>query len=76
MSAKSPRDLVIERLARLEHEQWMTWAQAVMGEVSPERRERWQRYMVPYDQLPEEVREQDRVWARRVLATLREVSVL
>jgi len=67
---------IMERLARLEHDQWMHWAQAVMPEVSEERRRRWQRYMVPYDELPEEIREEYRRWARRVLDTLREASIL
>lgn len=58
----------LERLAELEHEQWMEWSKAVADEVSPEWRARWEKYWVPYDQLPEEVKEQDRVWARKVIA--------
>lgn len=58
----------LERLAELEHEQWMEWSKAVADEVSPERRARWGKYWVPYDQLSEEVKEQDRVWARKVIA--------
>jgi hypothetical protein len=69
MSAADDRSLV-ERLAELEHEQWQTWARAVLDEVSPERRLRWQAYFVPYADLPEEVKEQDRVWARKVIEAL------
>lgn len=58
----------LERLAELEHEQWMEWSKAVADEVSPERRARREKYWVPYDQLTEEVKEQDRVWARKVIA--------
>jgi hypothetical protein len=61
-------DDVLERLAELEHEQWCAWSRAVAAEVSPERRLRWQECWVEYAQLPEEVKEQDRVWARKVLA--------
>ena len=61
---------LLERLAELEHEQWMQWSKAVADEVSSERRARWEKYWVPYDQLPEEVKEQDRVWARRALEAL------
>jgi glutathione S-transferase len=63
---------LIERLARIEHEQWMAWSQSVADEVSPARRERWQRYWVPYEELPEDIKELDRQWARRVLAELEE----
>ncbi len=61
---------MLERLAELEHEQWVAWARAVMGEVSPERRARWQAFFVPYAELPEEVKEQDCAWARKVMEVL------
>lgn len=64
-------DNVLERLAELEHEQWMHWSQSVAAEVSAERRQRWQACWVPYADLPEEVKELDRQWARKVLETLR-----
>jgi len=64
-------DNVLERLAELEHEQWMAWSQSVAGEVSAERRQRWQACWVPYQDLPEEVKELDRLWARKVLEALR-----
>jgi hypothetical protein len=56
-----------ERLAHLEHEQWMSWAKAVADEVSEERRKRWQQYWVPYSELPEDIKDLDRVWAKKVL---------
>lgn len=59
---------LIEKLAALEHEQWMAWAKDVMDEVSPERKARWQPYFIPYSELPEEVKELDRKFARKVLA--------
>jgi hypothetical protein len=63
-------DRLLERLAELEHEQWVAWSRAVADEVSAERRRRWQECWVHYDELPEEVKELDRVWARKVLALL------
>ncbi|HTU17970.1 MAG TPA: hypothetical protein VMG10_07895 [Gemmataceae bacterium] len=65
------KDEVLERLAEVEHEQWMAWSQSVAAEVSAERRQRWQACWVPYGDLPEEMKEQDRIWARKVLETLR-----
>lgn len=60
----------IEKLADLEHEQWIKWSKSVAHEVSPERRERWQAYWIPYGDLSEDVKEQDRVWARKVLEVI------
>ena len=59
----------IERLAAIEHEQWIYWSKAIADEVSPERRARWERHWIPYEELEEDVKEHDRVWARKV-ATL------
>jgi hypothetical protein len=64
------QERLLEQLAELEHEQWIIWSQAVAAEVSDERRKRWQELWVPYRDLPEELKEQDRVWARKVLALL------
>lgn len=66
-------DEKIEKLAELEHEQWWKWAKTLMEKetLSKERIERWHKYMVDYKDLPEDVKEYDRIWARKVLATLR-----
>ena len=65
-------DLLVERLAALEHVQWMEWATAIMAvePISKERRERWQRLMVPYDRLSEDTKEADRKYARKALRLL------
>jgi hypothetical protein len=57
----------IERVAEVEHEQWMAWSKSVAPEVSPERRARWQKLWVPYKDLPEDEKEKDREWARKAL---------
>jgi hypothetical protein len=62
---------VVERVAEVEHEQWTFWSKSIAPEVSPERRARWERYWVPYKDLPEEVKEQDRIWARKALEAAR-----
>jgi len=66
-SGRSER-AAVERVAEVEHEQWMAWSKTVAPEVSPERRARWEKYWVPYKELPEEVKEQDRIWARKAIA--------
>jgi len=58
---------VVERVAEVEHEQWMAWSKDVAAEVSPERRSRWQKFWIPYKDLPDEVKELDREWARKAL---------
>jgi Zn ribbon nucleic-acid-binding protein len=58
---------VVERVAEVEHEQWMAWSKNVAGEVSDERRARWAKYWVPYKDLPDDVKELDREWARKAL---------
>lgn len=63
---------LLEKLAAIEHEQWIAWAKSI-GEtenISPERAERWATYFVPYEQLSEDVKEHDRVWARKVLEAI------
>ncbi|MCH9684356.1 MAG: hypothetical protein K0V04_23175 [Deltaproteobacteria bacterium] len=67
-ACREPPTPLIERLAEIEHLQWMQWSKSVADEVSPERRERWARYWVPYAELPEDIKELDRAWARKVLA--------
>ena len=71
MAASADDGDMIERLARVEHDQWMAWSKTVAAEVSAERRTAWQRCWVPYDELTEEQKEHDREWARRALAALR-----
>jgi hypothetical protein len=62
---------LIEALADLEHEQWRRWSRAVSSEVHDSRRARWRRFDVPYAQLDEAAKEQDREWARKSLAAIR-----
>ncbi len=65
-------DELIEKLAELEHDQWVEWSKSVAGEVSESRLSRWEHFWVPYSELSEAVKEQDRIWARKVLAVLSE----
>jgi hypothetical protein len=64
---------LLEALAELEHEQWIAWAKSVSGSeplLTSERRNRWRKLMVPYSELPEEIKELDRIQARKVLALI------
>lgn len=62
---------VLERLAAVEHEQWMQWAISLMDtepRLSHARVSRWRSLLVPYAELSEEMKEHDRKWAHRALA--------
>jgi hypothetical protein len=63
-------ELLLKRLAELEHKQWMAWSRSVADEVMPERHRRWEAMWVPYNQLSEAEKEQDRMWVWKILASL------
>lgn len=60
---------LIEKLAALEHEQWVFWAKDILKteDINKERADQWEKLFVPYDELTEEMKEEDRKWARKVL---------
>lgn len=60
---------LLEKIAALEHEQWITWAKSILSteEISNERADRWSKYFIPYEELSDDIKEHDRVWARKVL---------
>ncbi len=64
VSSKDPR---LEELSEVEHDQWMKWTKDVAKkeDISPGRLKRWKKYWVPYDELPESAKEQDREFARK-----------
>ena len=64
----------LEELAALEHDQWVEWAKALLKsepDISKERKERWEKLFVPYEDLSEESKEQDRVYARNILELMK-----
>jgi len=65
-----------EALAKIEHEQWQHWSQAVSAHVPETVRAKWQNSWVDYNKLTEEVKEADRVWARKVVTLLRERKLI
>jgi len=65
-------NILVETLAAIEHEQWVAWSRelAFKENISSERLARWRKHWIPYNELPEETKEQDRVWARKVLEAI------
>ncbi len=65
-----------ESLAGLEHDQWTDWSKklAKSEKLPDDITKRWRSYWVPYSKLQEEVKEQDRYWARQVMAKVAEMG--
>jgi hypothetical protein len=70
---------LLERLAQLEHEQWMHYSKDVseqilraesLDELQHLIKEKWTSNWIDYSLLPEEEKEKDRVWARKALQIL------
>jgi hypothetical protein len=64
------RKQFVEKLAALEHAQWMKWSKAVAQRVDAETRLRWRKFWVPYAELSEAAKEQDRIWARKIVKAI------
>lgn len=64
---------MLEKLAALEHEQWATWADYMLNNLTDENVELWMRQIqTPYAQLSEQEKMSDRVWAHKVIELLEE----
>jgi|APHM01.1.fsa_nt_gi hypothetical protein len=61
----------LERLAKLEHQQWQSWTEYLVDEFGDELPdelvERWKSNWEPYESLSEEEKDKDRKWARKAL---------
>lgn len=60
---------ILEELSELEHIQWEEWSKDISKKenISKDRKDRWKEYWIDYDQLDDEVKEEDRKWARKVI---------
>ncbi len=67
---------LVEALAEIEHEQWMHWSQAVAEDVTSTAREKWEASWVGYSQLTDELKDADRVWARKIVTLLRQRKLI
>lgn len=67
------KDALIETLAEIEHEQWMEWAKSLQEneDLSEDRINRWEKLYIPYDELTDESKEDDRVYARKVIEAIK-----
>ena len=70
---ETKKDSLLEQLAKLEHDQWMEWSKdlAAKENISKERKDRWKKLWIPYAELSEKEKEQDRVYARKILKLIK-----
>lgn len=68
----------LEKFAELEHDQWIEWAKNLIKneKLSPERVKRWKKLFVAYDKLKKKDKEDDRIWARKVIKVSDELDEL
>jgi hypothetical protein len=68
---------LVDLLAQLEHQQWIEWSKTIAKteKISKSRLQRWNLCWKSYWSLPEETKEQDRKWARKVLKIVRKASL-
>jgi len=76
MFTKLEQKKLREKLAELEHKQWMHWAKNILDteNISKERKRRWKKYFCDYKDLPEDIKDQDRIWADKVLETFKKLA--
>lgn len=78
MSLKSVEQILNHRLlrdmlAKTIHEIWVETTTILAQEgLTPERLARWRKYWQPYIQLAEDVKEQDRLLADKIIETLKD----
>ena len=67
---------VIEKLADLEHQQWMLWAKDILKseKINEERAKRWKDLFIDYKDLSEEMKDKDREWARKAYKIIKDNS--
>jgi hypothetical protein len=61
-----------EQLSEIEHNQWVEWSKeiAIKGNISNDRLKRWKLLWIPYENLSEDIKEQDRVYAKKLTSNI------
>lgn len=64
------REILIEKLAELEHLQWIKWTSTLIREekeLSKKRIKRWKEFSCAYVDLPNSAKDMDREWAKKAI---------
>ena len=69
---------LLEKLADLEHNQWWEWSRDLSRKekLSKERLDRWDKLWTLYKFLSEKSKEQDRVYARKIIELLKQEQII
>jgi len=62
--------LLLEAIAADVHDQWVDFAKKVAPEMPEAHAEAWESMYVPYEELSEDEKEKDRVFARQIIGTI------
>ncbi len=69
-----------EKLAELEHKQWLSWVQYIIKQWSHilpmELKEHWAKNIKSYSELREEEKDKDRVWADKVIKLIKDSQTI
>lgn len=74
-------DELLDKLAELEHKQWMQWTRSVSRLIDEcddvpdelmKKRESWKLNWKRYDNLTEEEKDKDREWAKKIIEIIEE----
>jgi hypothetical protein len=60
---------LVEQMAALEHDQWVTWSRSVSeprAETPEETRILWENQWIPYAELTSDEKKANRYWARKM----------
>ena len=70
---KRVSSVVLNAIASVFHDAWRTWSKTVASKenLSAERLSMWKKSWIPYNELPEDAKEKDRRWARKVIMATR-----
>ena len=65
-----------EKIAEIEHKQWVHWTRYFLNNLTPENLERWKRQCdTPYSELTKIEKDADRRWADQILALINSKTV-
>jgi hypothetical protein len=66
-------DRLLESIAAVVHDEWVSWSKELAGKeiLSDERLVRWHKMWIPYERLPEDMKDFDRIWARKIINALK-----
>ena len=64
--------ICIEKLAAANHDRWVHWTKrlAATEDIPPKLIDHWRKFWVSYEQLSEDAKEPERIWARKALQAM------